>query len=134
MKRKLLIVEDEAVLARTVAALLDPEAYQVSFAGDGLQAAGMVEAEVPDIIISDLVMPGMDGYRLLQWVRERGFKPAFILMTVKPSAFGPLERGRHRPDFCLTKPFDRRRLLEAIRLAEDGFKAAIGRAGPGSET
>lgn len=133
MKRKLLIVEDEPILARTVAALLETDAYQVFFAGNGLQAAGMIEAEKPDIILSDLVMPGLDGYRLLQWIRERGFMTAFILMTVKSSAFGPLERGWHRPDFFLEKPFDRHRLLEAIRLAENGCRVYKDRAGAQSE-
>lgn len=128
MKRRLLIVEDEPVLARTVAALLDPDSYLISWTGDGLQAARLVETEKPDIILSDLVMPGMDGYRLLRWVRDTGVRSPFILMTVKSSAFGPISRGRPRPDFFLNKPFDRKGLLEAMAAAEARLKI-LGKAG-----
>lgn len=128
MKRRLLIVEDEPVLARTVAALLDPDSYLISWTGDGLQAARLVETEKPDIILSDLVMPGMDGYRLLRWVRDTGVRSPFILMTVKSSAFGAISRGRPRPDFFLNKPFDRKGLLEAMAAAEARLKI-LGKAG-----
>ncbi|HBE72805.1 MAG TPA: hypothetical protein DDW31_01685 [candidate division Zixibacteria bacterium] len=128
MKRKLMIVEDEPVLAGTVAALLGQERYAIVTAADGRQATAMIAREKPDIILSDLVMPGMDGMQLLDWVREKGYDCAFILMTVKDSAFGPISRGRHVPDFCLTKPFDRKSLLDAVTEAEAG-KVAGGNAG-----
>jgi len=60
-------------------------------------------------------MPRLDGYRLLQWVRERNFDIPFVLMTVKTSAIEPIWNSGFRPDAVLEKPFDRQDLLWAIK-------------------
>ncbi|GEM_PF-2222618 len=114
MKKKLLIVEDEPVLASTVAVLLDPGIYSIRRAPDGIQALRLMAREVPDVILSDLVMPGMDGLQLLEWARENGYGGAFVMMTVKTTAFRPMTRARMRPDAYLGKPFDRSSLVRAL--------------------
>lgn len=117
MKTHLLIVDDEPVLARMAAALLEDQNYRIIRAENGRQAMEMAVSKKPEIILSDLVMPGMDGYQLLQWVRQNNIPAAFVLMTVKSSALGLIARGQYKPDALLSKPFDRRRLLRALEVA-----------------
>ncbi len=126
MSLKLLIVDDEAVLARTIALHLKGRDYRIRYAGDGLEAWRQIQKEKPDIVISDLVMPNMDGYRLLQLVRERGLGCYFIMMTVKASARGPIDGGPCRPDGYLIKPFERRDLLAALARAQRHLSASGG--------
>jgi DNA-binding response OmpR family regulator len=115
--KTILIAEDEAVLAETVALFLRHEGYRVQWASDGTQAVKMVEDKEPDLVIADLVMPNMGGLQLLEWLRDRrsldGVK--FILMTVKETVLEPLKRHQVEADAYLAKPFDKITLLRSVR-------------------
>ena len=115
--KKVLIVDDEAVLVETVALLLKHQGYQVLRACDGSQALKVVEEQKPDLVIADLVMPNMDGLQLLEWVRDRrsldGVK--YMLMTVKESVLEPLKRHHTEADEYMSKPFDKGQLLEKVK-------------------
>lgn len=115
--KKILIVDDEAVLAETAALLLNRHGYQVLWASDGSQALKLIEEQKPDLVIADLVMPNMDGLQLLEWVRDRrsldGVK--YLLMTVKESALDPLKRHHTEADEYMSKPFDKGQLLEKVK-------------------
>lgn len=69
---KILIVDDSAGNLRVLRAMLEAENYEVIEAGDGLEALAALEAETVDAIISDILMPNMDGYRLCKEVRNSG--------------------------------------------------------------
>jgi DNA-binding response OmpR family regulator len=115
--KTILIAEDEAVLAETVALFLRHEGYRVQWASDGTQAVKMIEDKGPDLVIADLVMPNMGGLQLLEWLRDRrsldGVK--FILMTVKETVLEPLKRHQVEADAYLAKPFDKITLLRSVR-------------------
>jgi len=115
--KKVLIVDDEAVLAETVALLLKRQGYHVLWASDGSQALKLIEDQRPDLVIADLVMPNMDGLQLLEWVRDRRSLDSvkFILMTVKESVLEPLKRHRVEADDYMSKPFERGQLLEKVK-------------------
>lgn len=115
--KKVLIVDDEAVLAETVALLLKRQGYHVLWASDGSQALKLVEEQKPDLVIADLVMPNMNGLQLLEWVRDRRSldKVKFLLMTVKESVLEPLKRHHTEADDYMAKPFDKDQLLEKVK-------------------
>lgn len=69
-KRKLLIVEDDADTRQLLAMGLSRAGYDVTIAEDGEKATAVLEAAVPDIVLIDLMMPRMDGIRLLEWIRQ----------------------------------------------------------------
>jgi CheY-like chemotaxis protein len=70
-RAKLLIVDDEAPIRMALSAILDEFGYSVRTADDGFSALAEVRREVPDVIVSDLNMPGMSGFELLSVVRRR---------------------------------------------------------------
>ena len=115
--KKVLIVDDEAVLAETAALLLKHQGYQVLWASDGSQALKLIKDHKPDLVIADLVMPNMDGLQLLEWVRDHRSldKVKYLLMTVKESVIEPLKRHHTEADDYMAKPFDKKQLLEKVK-------------------
>jgi DNA-binding NtrC family response regulator len=86
-KSKLLVVDDEANARSALAELLRDEGYTVETAGDGFKALGKLEEFDPDIVLTDLKMPGMDGLELLRKLRAQDEDRVVIVMT----AFGAIE-------------------------------------------
>ena len=70
-KTKLLIVDDEHSIRTSMSQVLTAVGYQVRYAEDGLSALVEMRNEVPDILLADLIMPGMSGHELLSVVRRR---------------------------------------------------------------
>jgi CheY-like chemotaxis protein len=115
--KRILVVDDEAVLAETVRLFLDKKRYRTVSCHSAAEAKRLIESLCPDVVISDLVMPEMDGLELLNWIREQGYPCAFVLMSVKTSVFLPLARAKFKPDACLSKPFTALELRKAIESA-----------------
>jgi DNA-binding NtrC family response regulator len=86
-KNRVLVVDDEANARTALAELLRDEGYQVETAGDGFKALGKVAEFEPEIILTDLKMPGMDGLELLRKLRVENEERVVVVMT----AFGAIE-------------------------------------------
>ncbi|HKY83701.1 MAG TPA: response regulator transcription factor [Anaerolineales bacterium] len=113
-KPKLLVVDDEADLIAELAPLLTRAGYQVVSAGDPLQALRRIEDEQPDLIILDVLMPGMDGREVLRRLRHSQNWIPIILLTRVGS---PGERAhglQEGADDYLNKPFDPMELIARI--------------------
>jgi DNA-binding NtrC family response regulator len=78
---RLLVVEDDAAVRRTLSETLTEEGFAVDVAVSAEQALGMVDAAQPDIVLTDVRMPGMDGLELLSLLRQRLSSVDVILMT-----------------------------------------------------
>jgi DNA-binding NarL/FixJ family response regulator len=116
MAKRLLVVDDEAKLLRAVAVTLREEGYEVTTARSGAEALVRVNQSVPDLVISDIRMPGMDGYKLARALRSNartGLIP-IIFLTAKDEREDRIAGFRTGVDAYLTKPFDPEELLAVV--------------------
>ena len=116
MAKRLLVVDDEAKLLRAVAVTLREEGYEVTTARSGAEALVSINASVPDLIISDIRMPGMDGYQLARALRSnpRTELIPVIFLTAKGERKDRIAGIRTGVDAYLTKPFDPEELLAVV--------------------
>jgi len=116
-ERHILVVDDEASARSGLERLLVSEKYKVSTADSGEAALALVEASPPDLVVTDLRMPKMDGIALLEELRRRGNDIPVIVAT----AFGDIQNAvsamRAGADDYLTKPIEFDALLVAVEKA-----------------
>jgi DNA-binding NarL/FixJ family response regulator len=116
MRKRLLIVDDEPNLLRAVDAVLRNEGFETSTARNGRDALLSVAQNLPDLIVSDIRMPGMDGYTLARRLRSA---PAYALIPIvflsaKGEMQDRVEGFRSGVDVYLTKPFEPDELVAVI--------------------
>ncbi len=114
---RILIVDDEQFLVQTIEALLRPEGYHLEFAYSGKEALEKASAFIPDIILLDVMMDGMDGYDVCTWMRaDENLRDIPIIMLTglddQESRVKALEVGA---DDFIQKPFSSVELLTRIR-------------------
>jgi signal transduction histidine kinase len=117
MARRILVAEDSPTQAEHLRLLLEAEGYDVDVVGNGREGLRRIEAAPPDLIISDVVMPEMDGYGFCQAVKsaEATKRIPFVLLTAQ-HAPGDIIKGLERgADNFIPKPFEEDQLLERIR-------------------
>ena len=116
MPKRLLVVDDEPNLLRAVAACLKAEGYEVSTARSGHEALMQLANSVPDLIISDIRMPGMDGYKLARQLRgsPRTALVPIVFLTAKDETADRIEGFRAGIDAYLTKPFEPEELIAVV--------------------
>jgi DNA-binding NarL/FixJ family response regulator len=116
MSKRLLVVDDEPNLLRAVAACLKAEDYEVSTARSGYEAMMQLAEAVPDLIISDIRMPGMDGYKLARQLRgsPRTALVPIVFLTAKDETADRIEGFRAGIDAYLTKPFEPDELIAVV--------------------
>jgi DNA-binding NtrC family response regulator len=101
---KVMIVEDDAGLRETLAQFLVRLGYAVGIACDGSEALARIDEELPDLILSDICMPGLDGLKLLDEVKTRYPETVVIMMTAFSSIDSAIEAMRHGAEDYLSKP------------------------------
>lgn len=116
MSKRLLIVDDEPNLLRAVAACLTTAGYEVSTARSGREALLQLAEAVPDLMISDIRMPGMDGYQLVRQLRgsARTALVPIVFLTAKDETADRIEGFRAGIDAYLTKPFEPDELIAVV--------------------
>ncbi len=113
MVLRCLVVDDEPFVRTTLSLLLRLEGHDVTTAADGQAGLQAALAQLPDVILSDLHMPGMDGQALLAAVRadKRLVRTRIVLLT-GDTQLAPALAGA--PDAVLIKPFTREQLHQAL--------------------
>lgn len=116
MARRLLVVDDEPNLLRAVAACLRSEGYEVATALSGRDALATLAETIPDLVISDIRMPGMEGHALVHRIRSspRTALIPVIFLTAKDQKSDRVEGFRTGVDAYITKPFEPDELLAVI--------------------
>ena len=123
----ILLVEDNRDYAATLAANLEREGYEVSVAPDGAAGLERARATEPDLIILDLMLPGMSGYTVLQRLRDAGHETPVLIMTARGTEDEKLRGFRLGADDYVVKPCGLREILARVA-------ALLRRAGaPGAE-
>jgi two-component system, OmpR family, response regulator MprA len=111
---RVLVVEDDARLAATLARMLSAEGHEVEVAGDGLEALRSAKSRVPDLAVLDVMLPGLDGVTVCSRLRETAQFPILMLTALS----GTEERVRgldSGADDYLVKPFAYQELLARVR-------------------
>jgi len=116
-KETLLIVEDNVELRNGLKEILVSEGYTVFVAGNGREAIGQMSLISPDLILSDISMPEMDGYELFQQIRQmpQGLKIPFIFLTAHGGREEVIRGKKMGVEDYLVKPVTRTELLTAIQ-------------------
>lgn len=122
---RILVVDDEPSLLQMLKVNLELEGHEAFLAGDGQTALKRIEAEIPDLVLLDIMMPVFDGWEVLRRIGQMRFRrrPRVVVMTAKAGTrdyVKGLELGAHG---YVTKPFDLEDFLETVRevlsLSED---------------
>ncbi len=117
-----LIVEDKSSMARMLKETLEAEGFKATVAPDGTSGIGMISSESPDIVLTDLKLPGVDGISVLKASKENNPLRPVIVMTAYGSVETAVEAMREGAFDFITKPFDIDHLLMMIRRAIDNRK------------
>jgi DNA-binding response OmpR family regulator len=113
---KVLIVEDEAPLAETIAYNLRQEGYKVCTAADGISALDAFRREKPDLVLLDVMLPGMDGIEVCRLMRRESEAP-ILMLTAKSREVDKVVGLEVGADDYITKPFGMMELIARIRAA-----------------
>jgi two-component system response regulator HydG len=124
-RARVLVVDDKENMLKLFAKILGEEAYELSTAIDGTRALALLAAETFDVVITDIRMPGADGFAVLQAAKQRSPDTEVILMTAYASVQAAVDAMRQGAYDYITKPFDPddaalivARALERKRLRE----------------
>jgi putative nucleotidyltransferase with HDIG domain len=116
-KKKILVVDDEEAIREVVSTLLQAQGYDCSTATDGRAAQAYLEQSSPDLVLTDMVMPEMDGIRLLEWLRQHDADVPVIIVTAMHDLATALEAIRRGAYDYILKPFERDQLFLSVRRA-----------------
>jgi DNA-binding response OmpR family regulator len=116
MRKKILVVDDEITICLLLENFLSEEYDVISF-NDGINALEWLEGNLPDLIISDIEMPNMDGYEFLVQVRDRGFTKhtPIIMLSAKSESKERIKCYKLGAQDYLTKPFNPEELEELVK-------------------
>jgi DNA-binding response OmpR family regulator len=127
MRRKILIADDEPNIVTALEFLLTRRGYEVRTVANGAEALAAIEADRPDVVLLDIMMPVKSGYEVCQQMRERPeWRDIKIVMVSAKGRGAEVSKGLSvGADLYVTKPFSTQELLDQINnLFEDAHKPA----------
>jgi DNA-binding response OmpR family regulator len=111
---KILVVEDEPALLDTLEYNLSRQGYEVCTAADGLLALDVAARESPDLVVLDLMLPGIDGFEVCRRLRQSSNAPV-LMLTARADEVDKIVGLEVGADDYLTKPFSMRELLARVK-------------------
>ena len=112
---RILIVEDEKRLAGTLAELLHRRGYAVDVSYDGVSGLDNARSGIYDLVLLDAMLPGLDGFTLLQQLRAGGDTVPVLMLTARSDLSDRVQGLDCGADYYLTKPFEPEELLACVR-------------------
>lgn len=112
---RLLLVEDETRMAQALCEILRLEKYDVDCYEDGISGLAAVESDIYDIIILDVMLPGMNGFEIAMKARKKGIRTPILMLTAKGDLDDKVTGLDSGADDYLTKPFLIKELLARLR-------------------
>jgi DNA-binding response OmpR family regulator len=122
MAQTVLVVDDDATTRDVIVRYLEREGFEALEAEDGGRARAVIERDEPNLVILDLMLPGIDGLSVIRWIRSTGWTPVIMLTALgeETDRIVGLELGA---DDYVTKPFSPRELVARV-------KTVLRRSGP----
>ena len=111
---KILIIEDEVLLADSLKELMIQKGYEADTAYDGIMGEEYAELGIYDLIILDVMLPGMDGYEVAKRLRMKHLGTPILMLTARSELEDRVEGLNSGADYYLTKPFDTRELIACV--------------------
>lgn len=111
---KILIIEDEKLLAESLQTLLVSKGFDVEVVFDGISGQEYAEMGIYDLLILDVMLPGINGFQLAKRIRSKRCGTPILMLTARSSLEDRVEGLNAGADYYLTKPFDTRELLACI--------------------
>ena len=113
MAKKVLIVEDDGNIAELLHLYLEKEGFETAVAGDGLKGLELFASFQPDLVLLDIMLPGMDGWTVCRKIRESGKTPV-IMLTAKGETADKVTGLEMGADDYIVKPFEMKEVLARI--------------------
>ncbi|RPF25858.1 MtrAB system response regulator MtrA [Georgenia muralis] len=114
MNARLLVVDDDTALAEMIGIVLEAEGFEVVFCADGAQAPDIFRAEQPDLVLLDLMLPGLDGIAVCRIIREESDVP-IVMLTAKSDTLDVVTGLEAGADDYVAKPFKPKELVARVR-------------------
>lgn len=130
MAEKVLVVDDERPIADILKFNLEREGYQVMVAYDGESAVDLALRELPDVVVLDIMLPGVDGFEACRRIRQRSAVP-IIMLTAKEAESDKVKGLEFGADDYVTKPFSPRELVARVRAILRRAQGSMSRSGDG---
>lgn len=122
-KQKILIVDDDANIAELISLYLIKECYDTKIVGDGEAALREFESYRPNLMLLDLMLPGIDGYQVCREIRSRSNTP-IIMLSAKGEVFDKVLGLELGADDYIIKPFDSKELVARVKAVLRRYQAA----------
>lgn len=123
-KQRVLIVDDDNNIAELVSLYLTKECFETMIVGDGESALTAVESFNPNLILLDLMLPGIDGYQVCREVRAKSQTP-IIMLSAKGEIFDKVLGLELGADDYIEKPFDSKELVARVKAVLRRYKPAV---------
>ena len=131
-KQKILIVDDDNNIAELISLYLTKECFECEIAGDGAAALAAFETFAPDLILLDLMLPGIDGYEVCRTIRHNSNVP-IIMLSAKGEVFDKVLGLELGADDYMIKPFDSKELVARVKAVLRRFQIGAASAQETSE-
>ena len=129
---RILIVEDNRNLAHGLRTNLEYEGHAADVAADGVSGLSLARTRRHDLVLLDLMLPGLDGLRLLETLRAEGIETPVLVLTARGDEADKVRGLRNGADDYVTKPFALRELLARVDALLRRTQGASGRLGFGA--
>ncbi|HEV3220319.1 MAG TPA: HD domain-containing phosphohydrolase [Candidatus Acidoferrales bacterium] len=124
-REHILVVDDEEAIREVVTTLLEAQGYSCTAASNGKVALQYLNGKSPDLVLSDMVMPEMDGMKLLEWIHAHDKDIPVIMVTAMHDLSTALEAMRRGAYDYILKPFEKDQLFLGVRRALEHRKLLV---------
>ena len=132
-KQKILIVDDDENIAELISLYLAKECFDTKIVGDGESALEMIKTYQPNIMLLDIMLPGIDGYEVLREVRKSSNLP-IIMLSAKGKVFDKVLGLELGADDYIMKPFDSKEMVARVKAVLRRFQPTIQAANTPEDT
>ena len=132
-KQKILIVDDDENIAELISLYLAKECFDTKIVGDGESALQMIKTYQPNIMLLDIMLPGIDGYEVLREVRKSSNLP-IIMLSAKGEVFDKVLGLELGADDYIMKPFDSKEMVARVKAVLRRFQPTIQTANTPEDT